>query len=117
VVALTVDEVDTGAYGYYYGTNEHETSLTATFSGDATSTYYLQVTGYDIDRGDEISVYLNGNLIGFLSKGRNNRLNGGDVFTLEAPFLMTGPNALEFREKTPGWIWGVTNLGVLTSAP
>ena len=117
VVALTVDDVDNGLYGNKYGTGEHKILLAATFTGNGTGTYYLQVTGYDIDYADEISVHLNGTQIGFLSKGPNNGLNAGDVFTLETSLVVTGPNALEFRQRTAGWKWGVTNLGVLTSAP
>jgi hypothetical protein len=117
VVALTVDDIDPGSYGNKYGTGEHETLLAATFTSDGTSTYYLQVTGYDIDYGDEISVHLNGTPIGFLSKGPNNRLNAGDLFTLPPTLLVAGQNALEFRQRVPGWKWGVTNLGVLMSTP
>ena len=117
VVALTVDDIDPGSYGNKYGTGEHETLLAATFTSDGTSTYYLQVTGYDIDYGDEISVHLNGTPIGFLSKGPNNCLNAGDLFTLPPTLLVAGQNALEFRQRVPGWKWGVTNLGVLTSTP
>jgi hypothetical protein len=117
VIHLTLDAIDPGAYGYHYGTGEHDAFLAATFTGDAAQTYYVQVVGYDIDHADEISVYLNGTRIGFLSLGPNNGLNAGDVFVLEAPLLRTGPNALELRQVTPGWTWGVTDIGVLTSAP
>jgi hypothetical protein len=117
VVALTVDEVDTGAYGNGYGTDEHEGFLLAAFIGDGASTYYLQVTGFDMDYADENAVYLNGNQIGFLSKGPNNGLNAGDVFTLLPYTLLAGENRLEFRQKQSGWVWGVTNLAVLRSPP
>ena len=117
VVALTVDVVDTGSYGHNYGTDEHETVLPVTFSADGTSTYYLQATGYDIDYGDEISVYLNDQPVGFLTAGPNNGLNGGDLFTLPPGLTVAGPNTIEFRERTVGWTWGVTDLGVLSSPP
>lgn len=117
VVSLTLDEVDTGMYGYNYGSGEHETSLIATFAGDSANSYYLEVTGYDIDYADEISVYLNGSAIGFLSKGPNNGLNAGDTFTLGPPLVLTGQNTIEFRERVPGWKWGVTNLAVLSAPP
>ena len=90
VVALTVDNVDNGLYGNKYGTDEHETLLAATFTSDGTSTYYLQVTGYDIDYADEIAVHLNGTPIGFLTKGPNNVLNAGDLFTLPPTLLVAG---------------------------
>ena len=117
IVSLTVDEVDAGSYGNNFGTNQHPTFLVATFPGDGASTYYLQVTGYDIDRADEISVHVNGTQIGFFSKGPNNGLNAGDVFTLSPGLLVAGENRLEFRERTSGWVWGVTNLAVLRSPP
>ena len=77
----------------------------------------MQVTGYDIDYADEISVWLNGTQIGFLAKGPNNKLNAGDLFTLPPTLHEAGPNAIEFRQRTVGWKWGVTDLGVLTSLP
>ncbi len=117
VVALTVDVVDTGSYGHNYGTDEHETVLPATFTADGTSTYYLQVTGYDMDYGDEISVYLNDQVLGFLTAGPNNALNGGDLFTLPPALAMAGLNTIEFRQRTVGWTWGVTDLGVLSAPP
>ncbi|MEN8108487.1 MAG: S8 family serine peptidase [Pseudomonadota bacterium] len=114
VVVLTVDTPDTGQYGNNYGSNEHPTVLVATFEGDGTSSYELQVTGYDVDYTDEISVTVNGSLIGYLSKGKNNRLNAGDVFVLDPGMLQAGTNTIEFEVSTPGYTWGVTNLGVMT---
>ena len=114
---LTVDVVDTGRYGNHYGSDEHEVSLFATFTGVGTSTYYLQVTGFDIDYVDELSVRVNGTLIGDLSQGPNLGLNAGDVFTLTPDLLVEGVNSMEFRVKTVGWTWGVTNLGILTTMP
>jgi len=118
VIALTVDVVDPGSYGHNFGTNEHETVLAATFTGDGASVYYIQATGYDIDYGDEISVHLNGAPIGFLTRGPNNNLNEGDLFALVPPHLaVAGPNTIEFRQRQPGWTWGVTELGVLSAPP
>ena len=117
VIALTVDDVDPGEYGHNYGTNEHETSLTATFTGDGANTYYLQVTGYDSDHAAEISVHLNGTQIGVLVEGPDNGLNAGDVFALAPPLVVTGENTIEFRQSVPGWTWGVTQLGVLSAPP
>ena len=49
VIELVLDAMDTGQYGYNYGSNQHETVLAATFTGDGTTAYELHVTGYDID--------------------------------------------------------------------
>jgi ABC-type amino acid transport substrate-binding protein len=115
VVALTVDLVDTGKYGHKYGSNEHETQLVASFQGDGVTDYKLQVTGFDIDFADEVSVHLNGVQIGYLSTGPDNGLNAGDVIALPQGLLIAGENKIEFRQQTAGWMWGVTNLAVVTS--
>jgi hypothetical protein len=108
-VALTPGMMDTGAYGNRYGSDQHETELVATFmyTGDD---YVLNVTGYDIDYVDEVAVYLNGALLGHLSKGPNNGLNTGDSFAIPAAQQLTGQNQILFQERTAGWIWGVTDL-------
>ncbi|MGB5261242.1 MAG: hypothetical protein WBO34_12065, partial [Gammaproteobacteria bacterium] len=112
VIALTVDTVDTGKYGHNYGSNQHATQLFATFQGDGVTNYTLQVTGYDIDFADEISVHLNGVQIGYLAMGPDNGLNAGDVISLPQGLLIAGQNTIEFRQWVAGWKWGVTNLGV-----
>ena len=117
VIALTVDAVDAGQYGYNYGTSEHGTRLVATFQGDGVTAYQLQVTGYDIDSAGEVAVYLNGTAIGDLTAGPENGLNAGDVFTLDTALLLNGQNTLEFRQRTAGFTWGVTSIGVLTPPP
>jgi len=111
-VVLTVDTPDSGQYGNNYGSNANPTVLVAAFEGDGTSSYELYVTGYDVDYADEISVTVNDNLIGYLTKGRNNRLNAGDVFVLDPAILKAGTNTIEFEVSTAGYKWGVTNLGV-----
>lgn len=58
----------------------------------------------------EISVFLNGNQIGYLSRGPNDALNGGDTFPLPASLQDSGENRIVFRQRSPGWIWGVTQL-------
>jgi subtilisin family serine protease len=117
MVELVVDEMDTGQYGYNYGSDQHETVLAATFTGDGITPYELHVTGYDIDDATEVAVYLNGTRIGYLSAGPDNGLNTGDVFVLDPALQVAGENSIEFRERVEGWTWGVTNLGVLSPPP
>ena len=111
-VDLTVGTPDTGQYGNNYGSNANPTVVVAAFEGDGTSSYELHVTGYDVDYADEISVTVNGNLIGYLARGKNNRLNDGDVFLLDPAILQAGTNTIEFKVSTSGYKWGVTSLGV-----
>jgi hypothetical protein len=108
-VPLTVDVLDTGQYGHNYGSNQHETELIGAFEG-GTMDLMLSVSGYDIDSADEVAVYLNGVLQGYLSAGANNGLNGGDSFWLPAGDQVFGENRIRFVQKTVGWKWGVTNL-------
>ena len=108
-VALTPGTPDPGAYGYNYGSNEHDTMLMVTWQGTG-SDVSLHVTGYDIDWPDEVAVELNGTLIGYLSVGPNNGLNSGDVFLIQASDQLFGRNELVFRQRVFGWAWGVTGL-------
>jgi hypothetical protein len=108
-VALTVGVMDTGQYGYNYGSGEHEKELIATFTG-TTMDLVFSVTGYDIDDADEVRVYLNDVLLGYLSKGPDNGLNSGDSFPIPASVQLTGENRIKFVQKVAGWKWGVTNL-------
>ena len=111
-VSLTVGTTDTGQYGNNYGSNANPTVVVAVFEGDGASSYELHVTGFDVDYADEISVTVNGNPIGYLARGRNNRLNDGDIFLLDPAILQAGTNTIEFEVSTPGYKWGVTSLGV-----
>ena len=115
-VCLTVGQTDNGQYGNGYGSNQHRTSLFANFDSDASQDLVLSVTGYDIDFADEVAVYLNDQLLGYLSTGANNGLNGGDALLLPQAQLNNGANRIEFRQRSDGFIWGVTGLLVSTSS-
>ena len=114
-MVLTVDSPDSGEYGNNYGSNAHPSVLVAAFEGDGSSSYELHVTGYDVDYADEISVTVNGNPIGYLARGRNNRLNDGDIFLLDPAILQAGTNTIEFEVSTAGYKWGVTDLAVMVA--
>lgn len=117
VIDLQMDRMDTGSYGYRYGSNAHYASLQATFARSDTRALTLTLRGYDVDFEDEIGVWLNGNLLGYLGTGSNNALNGGDSFALPESFLVSGQNRIEFRQSTPGFVWGVTELLIESSGP
>jgi hypothetical protein len=109
-IPLIVGQMNTGEYGYNYGSNLHATELTATFDSPSKDLVF-SVSGYDIDYvDDEVAVYLNDNLLGYLSRGPNNGLNGGDSFPIPASAQVAGENRIKFVVKTAGWVWGVTNL-------
>jgi ABC-type amino acid transport substrate-binding protein len=108
-VTLTIGFQDSGEYGHKYGSDQHETVLTAAFQSSGTD-LRLSVTGFDIDFADEVAVYLNWRLLGYLVVGSNNGYNVGDLFVLPASEQFSGTNAIEFRQRTAGYKWGVTNL-------
>jgi hypothetical protein len=108
-LTLIPGQMDTGQYGWRWGNNAHRETLTAGFQSTGAD-FEFQVTAYDMDRNDEITVFLNGNLLGYLSKGPNDAFNAGNTFPIPATLQRAGDNVIEFRQRTPGWIWGVTNL-------
>jgi len=108
-VPLTVDVLDTGQYGHNYGSNQHPAELIATFDG-GTVDLVLSVSGYDIDYADEVEVYLNDFLQGYLSPGLDNGLNGGNSFPIPTGNQLSGENRIKFVVKNAAWTWGVTNL-------
>ena len=92
-VVLTIGVLETGQYGYRYGTGQHKFGIPLVFQ-NAGVDLVLTLNGYDIDYGDEVSVSLNGVLLGYLSKGPNNNLNGGDSFAIPVTGLMSGENVI-----------------------
>jgi hypothetical protein len=115
VIRLQMHAWENGAYGYSYGTSQHDTRLVAVFSRDQVKSHWLHVTGYDIDSADEVSVYLNGELLGYLTPGATNAPSMPTFFFVDNDDLLsTGDNRLEFRQKTRGETWGVKDLGLFT---
>lgn len=114
-VKLTPDVTDSRAFGFNYGSNEHQLMLVAVWQGTG-GDVELHVTGYDIDWPDEVSVEINGEPAGYLSVGPDNALNAGDVFQITAANQLPGRNEVIFRQRVSGWKWGVTNLLVSSIA-
>jgi subtilisin family serine protease len=114
-LTLVPNTLEDGEYGNKYGSDIHPTSLIANFTGTSQD-LTLRVTGYDIDYVDELEVFLNGQSLGHLSVGPNDGFNAGDSFPIPASAQLAGANQIEFRVKTAGWKWGVTDL-LLTDQP
>lgn len=115
IVLLRPGVTDNGQYGHQYGSNAHRQKLVLEFARTGADMDF-SVTGYDVDFSNELSVYLNGRRLGYLSKGANNRLNGGNRFAIAAARQINGTNRIEIRQRVPGWIWGVTNLRLSTAS-
>ncbi|MDH3377819.1 MAG: hypothetical protein OEQ39_12800, partial [Gammaproteobacteria bacterium] len=115
-VTLFLDQTETGQFGHDYGNSLNETLFTAAFEG-TTSNLQLSLNGYDIDVDDEISVYVNDDLLGHLIVGPNDNLNNGDIFLIPAAQQRVGTNVLELRQKAAAETWGITNLLLETFQP
>ncbi|MFW2440134.1 MAG: S8 family serine peptidase [Arenicellales bacterium] len=111
-LSLLLNAEDTTKRGWNYeGIFSHREGILFNFESNG-SDRHLHVTGYDIDQVDEVCVYLNDLLVECLSKGLNNALTAPQVIMLPVTSQVSGSNLLEIRQKTPGWKWGVTNVGL-----
>jgi len=114
VIRLSVGTANAGQHGWGWGDRAYRTILAATFDGDGTD-HILRLQGYDIDYADEVAVYVNDQLLGYLAAGPNNGLSAPGVWRLPADLLFDGENRIEIIERTSGYVWGVTGLGVYAS--
>lgn len=110
---LGLGQTENGEFGNKFnGRTDADGVLAFTFEntkGDA----FLDVKGFDIDFADEVSLSLNGQFLGFLSKGPNNKLNNGDRFEITADAQVQGTNTLTFEQEiSDSYKWGVTDLKV-----
>ncbi len=110
-LALVPGVTDNGEYGWRWGSNANIDVVTAEFQGTG-SDLELAVTGYDVDTSTEVSVSVNGNLLGYLPKGSsNNSLSSEAFFLIPAADQLSDINTIEFTQTgSSGWIWGVTNI-------
>ncbi len=109
-MSLTIGQTDTGEYGNRYnGTSDDDGVISATFQSNGTN-LILSVNGYDIDRNNEVEVFLNGNSIGFLDAGPNKGL-GPTQLNIAVGDQVPGENTLTFQQTgNVTAIWGVTDV-------
>ncbi|MBL8027532.1 MAG: T9SS type A sorting domain-containing protein [Fibrobacteres bacterium] len=106
-IPLVVGVADNNRYGTNY-IDHIETGIRKNFSFNHTSgRLYLAVTGWDIDMADEVSLLLNGNFIGWLTRAPKGTHNAGDVFALDN--LPAGKHTICFQNKG-NYTWGITDL-------
>ncbi len=106
-ISLTTDREDTGEYGRRYGSDRNPTSLSASFTGRGQD-LMLSATGYDVDSNKEVTVRLNGRILGYLKPGDNKALQGGNLFSIPSMFQIRGTNVIEFYSQDKRW--GVTDI-------
>lgn len=112
---LIINEPTNLNYGYkYQGSTESRESAQFIFQGTYNE-LSLDVTGYDIDTNTEIAVQVNKQVIGYLARTQNNNI-GTSTFSIPASLQVIGDNVLSFKQSSPGWKWGVSDilLGIVT---
>jgi len=111
---LAINSFDTTESGWKYGDGLYRSAKICTFESNGL-TRDLYVTGYDIDTNNEVCIYLNGSPQGCLKRGTNNSLSAQQVFTIPMAQQSNGINQIAFRQTNPGWLWGITNVGLFDS--
>ncbi len=114
-VTLALGIADEGAYGNKVnGLSDDDGKLHVGFDAPAGGAI-LCLTGFDIDNGGEITIFLNGVEYGNLEPGVN---NGDATYEIEllASDLASGENIVTFENANPNWKWGISNL-LLKDAP
>lgn len=108
-VRLRPGVVSKTSRGWQYGRTRHRDGLELAFAR-RNKNLKLYLNGYDIDRSDELTVFVNGKYVGRLSKGRSNRLTGKNSFTIRKSDQIAGTNSIMLLQKYSGEKWGVSNL-------
>ena len=112
-VPLEMGITDAGQYGRRYGGGT-ETDIVSFSFNRFPNDIYLSVRGFDIDTKKEVQVELNGDVIGHLTKGSDQSINGGDVYVLPGLNQIDGANTITFRQTKNGEEqWGVTRLQLI----
>lgn len=106
---LEISTSESGTFGYRYNdVRANRESAFFEFVGEGVD-LSLSVSGFDIDQATEVQVFVNGSSVGFLATTANNGI-GLSTISIPAQKQVEGSNTLEFRQRVPGWIWGVTDL-------
>jgi hypothetical protein len=101
-----------GKYGNGFGKNRYFSVIMFTFEANSED-LLLGAVGFDIDTADEITVMLNGQSIGNMSVTENKRLATRESkFYIPIRSQQAGTNFIQFIQKTPGFMWGVTEVSL-----
>ncbi|MEX0340934.1 MAG: S8 family serine peptidase [Arenibacterium sp.] len=106
--------MDTGSYGNKFnGTSDTDGVVKALFQG-GTEDLRLTFDAFDLDHRGEVEVFLNGESIAKLAKGKNNALEAQDII-IKVADQAAGLNELTFEQtRSNTYKWGVTNVEIDT---
>ena len=95
-------EAEIHGWGFGYSDNKYDYTTTFTLANAASIEFC--VDGYAINNAAEVSVTINGHLIGYLEPGSSPTQT---CFNVGADVLNDGSNTVVFTQATPGQTWGV----------
>lgn len=101
---------DPTVYGWNDRSEHPESMVAAVFEGDGADRL-LHLQGYAIDTSDEVGLWLNGTLLGYLSPATIGVLSTPSLWLLPAALQLPGENVVELVPRTENKLWGVTRLG------
>lgn len=106
-----INKVSTTKHGRNYGTGPKIDYLKVKFTGTGDD-LLLHAQSYDIDSTGEVTIELNGDLIGTLPTTADNGKSEGTLWLLPAGMQKTGSNSIKFTRVGGDRTWGVTKLGM-----
>lgn len=110
-VLLPAAGEDPDIYGWNDSSDRPARSVAAVFNGDG-SDRLLHMQGYAIATADEVGLWLNGHLLGYLTQASDGPWSAPSLWLLPAALQMSGENVIEWVPQTKGLAWGVTRLGL-----
>ena len=97
-------------YGSGFGSDEHSLNFDGTFT-DEGEDVVLSVRGFDIDHSNEVAVYLNGVLLGYILPTFNSTEGQITYFRISAAQLAGGTNTVSFQVANGSdGTWGITDI-------
>lgn len=95
-------------YGWGYGNSANKNSYSTTFSlSKMPEKINLCVNGYGISYSTEVSVKINGTLIGYMNPGGDPTES---CFEVQSSLLVLGSNTILFTQAVSGQTWGVSKV-------
>jgi len=100
---------DSRRFGWRFGASRNRTETRYKFSGNDKNVL-LRAVGYDINRGNEVDVFINDRYIGRLAVTGTRRIGGGNRFIIKKGLLQQADNIIRFVQSTPGQTWGIKDV-------
>jgi hypothetical protein len=113
-IRLKTGRKDITKYGHRWpgGDMEIGNSLQAEFmNAKSLVDRTLSLIGYDIDKGREVAVFVNGRKLGAVSEGDDKEYSKTDSFRIPAAYQIKGRNVIVIRQdKRMQYPWGVKDI-------